>query len=61
MTNLYKVIIGVLLTLCFIYVVDNPTPNYVKRDRITWEEIVEWRMLKYKQNKLRNIEERRND
>jgi hypothetical protein len=40
MTNLYKVVIGVLLTLCFIYVVDNPTPNYVKRDRITWEEML---------------------
>ena len=44
MTNLYKVVIGALFTLCFIYAVDNPTPNHVKRNWLTWEESIEWKM-----------------
>ena len=56
MTNLYKVVIGALFTLCFIYAVDNPTPNHVKRNWLTWEESIEWKMLKHQQNKLWDIE-----
>ena len=49
MNNLYKVVIGVLFTICVLYTID--PSKHVRRNPITWEEYVEWNMLNYELSK----------
>ena len=47
--NLYKVVIGVLFTICVLYVID--PPKHVRQNPMTWEDYVEWNMLNYELSK----------
>ena len=47
--NLYKVVIGVLFTICVLYVID--PPKHVRQSPMTWEDYIEWNMLNYELSK----------
>ena len=52
MNNLYKIVVGILFTLCLVYVVDNPTPKHVRTVPILHlEEYKELQLVNYEINK----------
>lgn len=52
MSNLYKVVVGILFAICLIYVVDNPTPKHVRTVPILHlEEFRELQLVQYEINK----------
>lgn len=52
MNNLHKIVAGILITICMIYVLDNPTPNHVRTVPITrLEEWKELQLVNYELNK----------
>ena len=52
MNNLYKIVVGILFTLCLVYVVDNPTPKHVRTVPILHlEELKELQLVNHELNK----------
>lgn len=56
MNNLYKIVAGILISICMIYVLDNPTPNHVRTVPITrLEEFKELQLVDYELNKWEGV------
>lgn len=56
MNNLHKIVAGILISICMIYVLDNPTPNHVRTVPITrLEEFKELQLVDYELNKWEGV------
>ena len=56
MNNLYKVVVGILFSICLIYVLDNPTPKHVRTTPVLHlEEWKELQLVKHELNKWEGV------
>ena len=56
MNNLYKVVVGILFSICLIYVLDNPTPKHVRTTPVLHlEEWKELQLVKYELSKWEGV------
>ena len=55
MNNMYKIVIALMLGVCCLYTIDNPTPQHVMPKPMTWETYVTLNMLEYEKGKVEEI------
>ena len=52
---MYKIVIALILGVCCLYEIDNPTPQHVMPKPMTWETYVTLNMLEYEKGKVEEI------
>jgi len=55
MNNMYKMVIALMLGVCCLYAMDNPTPQHVMPKPMTWETYITLNMLEYERGKVEEI------
>ena len=55
MNNMYKVVIALMLGVCCLYIIDNPTPQHVMPKPMDWETYITLNMLTYEKAKVEEI------
>ena len=49
---MYKMVIALMLGVCCLYAMDNPTPQHVMPKPMTWETYITLNMLEYERGKV---------